>query len=78
MPKGNRTPRLSPITPLHIRIAKLLATGHSAKEIGLKLGLKQSSVENQRDGLYLRLGLRGVVHLTHWAIREGYVEVMPR
>lgn len=74
--KGNRTLRLQPITPLQERVAKMLATGSTAKSIGATLGITTTGVEAQIEALYKKANVSNRVLLTHWAIRTGLVELI--
>ncbi|MFI6642771.1 response regulator [Streptomyces sp. NPDC050504] len=63
-----------PITEREEEILKLVAEGHSSKEIGLLLVISAKTVERHRANLLQKLGLRDRLELTRYAIRAGLIE----
>ncbi|MER5933884.1 response regulator transcription factor [Streptomyces sp. NPDC002054] len=55
-------------------ILKLVAEGHTSKEIGDLLVISAKTVERHRANLLQKLGLRDRVELTRYAIRTGLIE----
>lgn len=55
-------------------ILKLVAEGHSAKEIAELLVIGVKTVERHRASLLQKLGLRDRLELTRYAIRAGLIE----
>lgn len=55
------------------QVLKLYAQGLSTKEVAYKLELSSKTVDTYRAHLYLKLGCRNLVELTHAAIRAGLV-----
>ncbi|MBT2441888.1 response regulator transcription factor [Streptomyces sp. ISL-36] len=62
------------ITDREEEILKLVAEGHSSKEIGDMLVISAKTVERHRANLLQKLGLRDRVALTRYAIRTGLIE----
>ncbi|ROQ73004.1 LuxR family two component transcriptional regulator [Streptomyces sp. CEV 2-1] len=62
------------ITDREEEILKLVAEGHTSKEIGDLLVISAKTVERHRANLLQKLGLRDRVELTRYAIRAGLIE----
>ncbi|AQT70377.1 response regulator [Streptomyces sp. fd1-xmd] len=62
------------ITEREEEILKLVAEGHTSKEIGDLLVISAKTVERHRANLLHKLGLRDRVELTRYAIRTGLIE----
>jgi DNA-binding NarL/FixJ family response regulator len=63
-----------PLTPRESEIVKLIAEGHSSKEIAEVLVISDKTVERHRANVLEKLGMRDRVDLTRYAIRRGLVE----
>ncbi|MBQ0999456.1 response regulator [Streptomyces nigra] len=70
---GDRLPA-RPITEREEEILKLVAEGHSSKEIARLLVISVKTVERHRANLLQKLGLRDRLELTRYAIRVGLIE----
>ncbi|MGW1065734.1 response regulator [Streptomyces aureus] len=70
---GDRLP-VRPITEREEEILKLVAEGHSSKEIAVLLVISVKTVERHRANLLQKLGLRDRLELTRYAIRVGLIE----
>lgn len=70
---GDRLP-VRPITDREEEILKLVAEGHSSKEIARLLVISAKTVERHRANLLQKLGLRDRLELTRYAIRVGLIE----
>jgi DNA-binding NarL/FixJ family response regulator len=70
---GDRLPA-RPITEREEEILKLVAEGHSSKEIAGLLVISVKTVERHRANLLQKLGLRDRLELTRYAIRVGLIE----
>ncbi|MEY9996902.1 DNA-binding NarL/FixJ family response regulator [Streptomyces sp. V4I8] len=70
---GDRLPA-RPITEREEEILKLVAEGHSSKDIARLLVISVKTVERHRANLLQKLGLRDRLELTRYAIRVGLVE----
>lgn len=69
-----RAPSSRPTRRLSAReceVLKLLAEGHSSKEIAKQLAVAVPTVETHRRQIVDKLGVRSVARLTKWAIRAG-------
>jgi DNA-binding NarL/FixJ family response regulator len=70
---GDETPG-SILTPREEEVLKLIAEGHSGKEIADTLVISAKTVERHRANLLAKLGMRDRLQLTRYAIRVGLVE----
>ncbi|MEE1801387.1 response regulator transcription factor [Streptomyces sp. JV176] len=64
----------SAVTPREEEILKLVAEGHTSKEIAGLLLISAKTVERHRANLLQKLGLRDRLELTRYAIRAGLIE----
>ncbi|WP_309061087.1 response regulator transcription factor [Streptomyces sp.] len=62
------------LTPREEEVLKLVAEGHSSKEIAELLFISVKTVQRHRENLLHKLGLRDRLDLTRYAIRAGLVE----
>ncbi|RSN70307.1 DNA-binding response regulator [Actinomadura sp. WAC 06369] len=62
------------LTPREEEITKLIAEGHSSKEIAEILTISVKTVDRHRANVLGKLGMRDRVELTKYAIRVGLVE----
>jgi DNA-binding NarL/FixJ family response regulator len=63
-----------PLTPRETEVVKLIAEGHTSREIGKLLNISDKTVERHRASVLEKLGLRDRVALTLYAVRRGLVE----
>ena len=63
-----------PLTPRETEVVKLIAEGHTSREIGDLLNISDKTVERHRASVLEKLGLRDRVALTLYAVRRGLVE----
>lgn len=71
--RGDRLPRAE-LTPREQEVVKLIAEGHSSKEIAALLTISLKTVERHRSNILQALGLRDRTQLTRYAIRAGLIE----
>ena len=71
--RGRRSPERL-LTPREEEVVKLIAEGHSSKEIADTLVISVKTVERHRANVLAKLGLRDRLELTRYAIRAGLVE----
>lgn len=62
------------LTPREEEVLKLVAEGHSSKEIAEILFISIKTVQRHRANLLQKLGLRDRLELTRYAIRAGLIE----
>jgi len=67
MPRGVLTARED-------EVVKLIAEGHSSKEIAALLVISHRTVERHRANVLSKLGMRDRTELTRYAIRAGLIE----
>lgn len=62
------------LTPREDEVVKLIAEGHSSKEIGTFLVISIKTVERHRANILQKLEMRDRTELTRYAIRSGLIE----
>jgi DNA-binding NarL/FixJ family response regulator len=62
------------LTPRELEVLKLVAEGHSSREIASMLVISLKTVERHRSNIIDKLGVRDRVDLTRYAIRRGLVQ----
>ncbi|MGI5270150.1 response regulator [Nonomuraea sp. CA-218870] len=62
------------LTPREEEIVKLVAEGHSSKEIADLLVISIKTVDRHRANVLAKLGMRDRLELTRYAIRAGLIE----
>jgi DNA-binding NarL/FixJ family response regulator len=63
-----------PLSPRESEIVKLVAEGHTSKEIAQLLVISEKTVERHRTNILEKLRMRDRVELTRYAIRRGLIE----
>jgi DNA-binding NarL/FixJ family response regulator len=63
-----------PLSPRESEIVKLIAEGHTSREIAGLLVISEKTVERHRANILEKLGMRDRVDLTRYAIRRGLAE----
>jgi DNA-binding NarL/FixJ family response regulator len=63
-----------PLTPRELEVVKLIAEGHTTKEIAQVLTISENTVERHRANVLDKLGLRDRVAIALYAVRRGLVE----
>lgn len=71
--RGEPLPRTL-LTPREEEIVKLVAEGHSSREIAADLFISVKTVDRHRANVLQKLGLRDRLALTRYAIRAGLIE----
>jgi DNA-binding NarL/FixJ family response regulator len=66
--------RSDPLTDRESQVVKLIAEGHSGREIAELLKISEHTVERHREHILDKLELRDRVAVTRYAIRRGLVE----
>jgi DNA-binding NarL/FixJ family response regulator len=62
------------LTPREEEIVKLIAEGHSSKQIAETLVISVKTVDRHRANILQKLGMRDRLELTRYAIRAGLIE----
>lgn len=62
------------LSPRELEVVKLIAEGHTGKEIGELLFISDKTVERHRANILDKLGMRDRVDLTRYAIRRGLIQ----
>jgi DNA-binding NarL/FixJ family response regulator len=73
MKRGERVPS-SVLTDREDEVVKLIAEGHSSREIARILVISPRTVERHRANVLAKLGMRDRTELTRYAVRAGLIE----
>ncbi len=71
--QNGQEPTSDPLSPRESEVLKLIAEGHTSKEIAELLVISEKTVDRHRANVLEKLGLRNRVDLTRYAIRHGLV-----
>jgi DNA-binding NarL/FixJ family response regulator len=71
--RGERLPP-AVLTPREDEVVKLVAEGHSSREIASMLTISVKTVDRHRENVLQKLGMRDRTELTRYAIRVGLIE----
>ncbi len=71
--RGERVPA-NVLTPREDEVLKLIAEGHTSKEIAKAMTISIKTVERHRANMLQKLGMRDRTELTRYAIRAGLIE----
>jgi DNA-binding NarL/FixJ family response regulator len=71
---GQRGNDFDLLTPRELEVLKLIAEGHTSKEIAAMLVISVKTVDRHRTNMLEKLGMRDRVELTRYAIRRGLIE----
>jgi DNA-binding NarL/FixJ family response regulator len=63
-----------PLSARESEVIKLLAQGHSNKDVARQLGISVKTVDTHRTNLMRKIGLHSITELVRYAIRNGLVE----
>ncbi len=69
----DESPWRSLLSPVEIKIIRLLCKGFNSKEIAARLGYEASSIEKYRGLLIKALDLKGSSQMVAWAFSQGIV-----
>lgn len=72
--RNDQPARDDPLSPRETEIVKLIAEGHSSRDIAGLLVISEKTVERHRANILEKLGMGDRVELTRYAIRRGLVE----
>jgi DNA-binding NarL/FixJ family response regulator len=72
--KAGGTVPEDPLSPRESQIVKLIAEGHTSREIAEALVISEKTVERHRANILEKLGMRDRVDLTRYAVRRGLIE----
>jgi DNA-binding NarL/FixJ family response regulator len=65
--------RLETLSPRQLEVLRMVAEGHTTREIARHLRLSGKTVETHRSEIMKRLGIHDVVGLVRYAVRVGLV-----
>jgi DNA-binding NarL/FixJ family response regulator len=72
--RNERLLRAEPLTAREQQVVKLIAEGHTNRQIANELVISEKTVERHRANILEKLGMRDRVELTRYAIRSGLIE----
>jgi DNA-binding NarL/FixJ family response regulator len=72
--REDESAREDPLSARELEVVKLIAEGYSGRQIADTLVISEKTVERHRANILDKLGMRGRVDLTRYAIRRGLVE----
>jgi len=67
-------PSIQDLTRREAEILKLIAMGHTTKDIAAKLNISVKTADNHRSNLMRKLNLHNAASLTRFAIQQGLIE----
>jgi DNA-binding NarL/FixJ family response regulator len=68
-------PSLEVLTPRQREVLRMIAEGHSSKDIALTLNISVKTVETHRSQLMDRLNIHDIAGLVRYSIRMGLVNI---
>jgi DNA-binding NarL/FixJ family response regulator len=71
---GTDGPALPRLTPREREVIQLLAEGHRNKKIAQMLGISIKTVETHRTTLMRKIGVKSIVELVRYAVRNNLTE----
>jgi DNA-binding CsgD family transcriptional regulator len=60
------------VTPREIEIVKMIAEGHSTREISFRLFISEHTVHTHRKNILYKLGVKNMAHLVHYTWQKGW------
>ena len=63
--------RLAPLTEREREVLRLVGTGHTTREISVRLGISAKTVENHKHRIFSKLGVHNQAHAVSIAMRAG-------
>lgn len=72
--RNGEAPGGDPLSPRETEVVKMIAEGHTSREIAQTLVISEKTVERHRANVLAKLGMRDRVALTRYAIRRGLIE----
>jgi DNA-binding NarL/FixJ family response regulator len=72
--REDESAREDPLSARELEVVKLIAEGYGGRQIADTLVISEKTVERHRANILDKLGMRGRVDLTRYAIRRGLVE----
>ena len=72
---GSESPRLNALSQREIEVLKLVAKGHSTKEIAAQLDITSRTAATYRERIMRKLSIHNVAGLTRFAISEGLIGI---
>jgi DNA-binding NarL/FixJ family response regulator len=64
---------LPPVTERESQVLRLVAQGHSNKELGAQLDVSVKTIEVHKANAMQKLGLRGRIELLRYALQQGWL-----
>lgn len=74
--KNSGNNKSSPMSERELEILKLFVNGQSSKQIAAALSISKNTVDTHRRRILDKAGCNNLAELTHYAIRNGYIDPM--
>jgi DNA-binding NarL/FixJ family response regulator len=74
LPEGGELASISRLTPREREVIQLLAEGHRNKRIAQILSISVKTVETHRTTLMRKIGVKSIVELVRYAVRNRFTE----
>ena len=62
-----------PLSPMEVRVLRMIADGHSNKDIGAELGVSEEAVKGQVRNILAKLGANDRTHAAVLALKRGII-----
>ena len=72
--RGPKLPKAPRITEREAEVLRLIAIGHSNKEIGAQLAISVKTVEVHKANGMRKLGLRGRIDIVRYGVLQGWLQ----
>jgi DNA-binding CsgD family transcriptional regulator len=70
-PSNSGAEPLAPLTDREREVLRMVGTGHTTREIALRLGISAKTVENHKHRIFSKLGVHNQAHAVSIAMRAG-------
>lgn len=74
LPAPEPSPAAPRLTPREREVLRLIAAGHTTREIAAALGISPKTVENHKQRIFARLGVQNQAHAVAIVMRAGMLE----
>jgi DNA-binding NarL/FixJ family response regulator len=71
MPRPCESESLAPLTDREREVLRMVGTGHTTREMAVRLGISAKTVENHKHRIFSKLGVHNQAHAVSIAMRAG-------